>query len=104
MKILYNKNDLTEFINSSNLSVVYFSASWCIPCRKIYEDIEILETIYENKIKFLKIDIDEFPRLAANYNIKHIPTFLYFKNNKFLGRVESSVLSRIKTLITILLN
>ena len=104
MKILYKKNVLNEFINSNNLSIVYFSASWCIQCRKIYEDIEILEKKYKNKLNFLKIDIDEFPRLASEYNINSIPTFLYFKDGIFLGKVESAVLSRIKTLITVLLN
>lgn len=104
MKILYKKSVLNEFINSNNLTIVYISIRRCIRYRKIYEDIEILETKYKNKLNFFKIDIDEFPRLASEYNINSIPTFLYFKDGIFLGKVESVGLSRIKTLITVLLN
>ncbi len=60
--------------------VLYFTASWCDPCKKISPLFE--ELAEKNKdINFFKIDVNENEKLATIYNISSMPTFIYMKSN-----------------------
>lgn len=58
---------------------VLFSGTFCNPCKKILPFFNELSGKYNN-IKFIKIDVNESSDIVDFYNIKHIPTFIYFKN------------------------
>jgi thioredoxin len=56
--------------------VLYFTAKWCGPCKKISPYFEKFSSEYP-KIKFYKIDVDENQELAERYQISSIPTFIF---------------------------
>ena len=78
-------NGLTfdELINSEDLTVIDFSASWCMPCRMLKP---ILERVADtcNDVSFYNVDIDENEEIAKRYRIFSVPTLVSFKQGKKL--------------------
>ena len=71
---------------TSRLTVLYFTATWCGPCRAISPLYVILAGKYP-KVVFLKVDIDEARDVAAKWNISSVPTFFFVRNGKELDKV-----------------
>jgi thioredoxin 1 len=66
---------------STKLLVLYFKASWCIPCKAIKPFISYLQENYPN-VEFCDIDIEDDSRdtIIKNFNIIKVPTFIFYKN------------------------
>ena len=74
------ENDFnSEVINFDGVSIVDFWAEWCGPCKMIAPIFEDVASELTNA-KFVKVNVDECPNLAGNYQIASIPTLLVFKN------------------------
>jgi thioredoxin 1 len=78
-------------IQSKNLVMVDFWATWCGPCKIVAPVVEELSTEYEGKVTFAKINTDENPDLASRYSIRGIPTLMFFKEGKVLDQVVGAV-------------
>lgn len=76
IKHLEKKEDFEPMINSSKI-LVDFYAEWCGPCKMLGP---ILEQV--NEIDILKINVDEFPDLAAKFGVMSIPTLILFVEGK----------------------
>ena len=81
-------------INSSNFKkniskgkvLVDFWAEWCFPCKQLTPIYE--ETSNEIKdIKFTKLDVDKNPDIAQEYEIRGIPTLIFFDDGKEVKRI-----------------
>ncbi|XP_041634830.1 thioredoxin-like [Cheilinus undulatus] len=59
--------------------VVDFTAAWCGPCRKIAPKFEEASEKYTDMI-FIKVDVDECSDVATKYEIRCMPTFMFFRN------------------------
>lgn len=70
---------------SSGIVVADFYADWCMPCKMIAPVMEKLQNQYADKLTVVKINIDELPELAAQYNILSIPAILFFKNGTLVN-------------------
>lgn len=68
-----------EVLNSDKPVVLDFWAEWCSPCRIIAPSMESLSREYENEIQVLKCNVDEHPDLCQQFQIKSIPTVVFFK-------------------------
>ena len=66
--------------------LVDFWAEWCGPCKVVGPIIEDLSKVYEGKMRFVKVDVDQNAELAAKYGIQGIPTLLFFKGGQEAGR------------------
>eukprot|EP01080_Neovahlkampfia_damariscottae_P010136 gene10136-2555_t len=86
---IHNENEFNEAIQTDKLVVVDFTASWCGPCRYIAPKFSELSNQYEN-VLFLKVDVDEIPKLPQIYEVGAFPTFKYLKNSKVVGAVEGA--------------
>jgi thioredoxin 1 len=90
-----------EIVNSEGNKVLYFTASWCPPCRKIAPIFEKLSQQYTNTT-FLKIDIDDFGELANEYKIVSVPTFKAMSGSKviadFAGADEMALKRSLETM------
>ncbi|GMU41794.1 MAG: thioredoxin-1 [Chloroflexota bacterium] len=67
--------------------LVDFWAPWCGPCRMVAPVVEELSNDYDGKVKFVKLNTDENPRVAAAYQIRSIPTLLIFKGGQAVGQI-----------------
>jgi thioredoxin len=79
--------------------ILYFSATWCGPCKNFKP---IMESV-SNSIPVQFVDVDQNPTLAAQYNIRSIPTLIFLKNgqevNKRPGVLSESQVKEIYNLL-----
>src|SRR3569833_2727005 len=76
----------TDVLNSSEPVVVDFWAEWCGPCRMIAPALEEISGALGDKVKIVKLNVDENPNVAAKYGIMSIPTLLLFKGGEIKDR------------------
>src|SRR3979490_1435073 len=66
--------------------LVDFWAEWCGPCKAMAPTYERVASELEPEIRFLKVDTESGPELAARYNIRSIPTLILFQNGAEVAR------------------
>ncbi|HEY4171076.1 MAG TPA: thioredoxin TrxC [Reyranella sp.] len=66
--------------------VVDFWAAWCGPCRAMAPAYERVAGELEPGVRFLKVDTDAEQQLAAQYNIRSIPTVMMFRNGRMVAQ------------------
>jgi thioredoxin 1 len=59
--------------------LVDFWAPWCGPCRMVAPVVDELATEYDGKVSFVKVNVDDNPRVASQYGVMSIPTLILFK-------------------------
>lgn len=79
---LSTQNFEKEVLKSEKPVLVDFYADWCGPCNAMAPVIEELAKELEGKVKVGKINVDENPDIAVEYNVMSIPTLIVFKNGK----------------------
>ena len=95
-----NDNDVSNLNDKECLLLLYFTASWCLPCQKIKPMlIKLAEGLDKLKIEFFMIDIDENDEIAERFKIRSIPTFYLLHKNKELGHVTGSDMKKVHKLI-----
>lgn len=86
--VLTKENFKNEVLESDLPVLVDFWATWCGPCRMLSPIIEEIAEEYEGSVKVGKVNVDDEPELAAQYEIESIPTVMYFRN----GEVSDTVI------------
>ena len=80
-----------ETVRSNPLVIVDCWAPWCAPCRMVAPIIEEMAGDYTGRILFGKLNVDESPQVAMQYQIMGIPTLLVFKNGKLVDRIVGAM-------------
>ncbi|MBA3868355.1 MAG: thioredoxin [Anaerolineae bacterium] len=75
-----------EVIKSNVPVLVDFWAPWCGPCRSIAPVVEQMATKYAGRAKIVKVNVDDNPRIAQQFQILSIPTLMVFKNGAAFKR------------------
>lgn len=70
--------------------IVDFAATWCMPCKVIAPHFERLSQEYSDSALFLKVDVDACEEVALNQGISALPTFIFYKNQEVIDRVQGS--------------
>jgi thioredoxin 1 len=84
-------NFQSEIADNQGLSMVDFWAAWCGPCRLIAPSVEQLADEYAGQVKVGKLDVDQNQRTAAQFNVRSIPTVLFFKGGQVVDQVIGAV-------------
>lgn len=56
--------------------ILYFTATWCQPCKMLSPVMESFAIKHEEKVNVVKIDVDEVPDLAQKYDVRGVPSLL----------------------------
>ena len=84
-------NFATEIEGAETLALVDFWAAWCGPCRMVAPIVEQLADEYDGKLKVGKVDVDLNQRVASKFNIRSIPSILFFKDGKLVDTIVGAV-------------
>jgi len=88
MNVISSVDEFKEkVVDGAGYILVDFSAQWCGPCQMLGPVLNDLEKVYEGKLTFYKVDIDEVPELSNGFGIHAVPTMLIFEG----GKVEISM-------------
>ncbi|MBF1067719.1 MAG: thioredoxin [Porphyromonadaceae bacterium] len=91
-----NSQNFEALIASGQPVVVDFWATWCGPCQMVGPFIEELAHEYEGRVIVGKCDVDQDSDLPGQFNVRNIPTILFFKGGqlakKLVGAQSKEVL------------
>ena len=79
--ITLTDESVSKFIDGSDRAVLYYTATWCPPCKVIKPIYEELSGKFE-KVSLGKVDVDDCPDAAVEANIRSVPTFVFFKDGE----------------------
>jgi len=80
-----------EIEQADGLVLVDFWASWCGPCQIVAPILDQLAGEYAGKAKVAKVDVDANQRTAMRFNVRSIPSILFFKNGRHVDTVIGAV-------------
>ncbi|MCH5226371.1 MAG: thioredoxin family protein [Muribaculaceae bacterium] len=88
--------DYKEIINSSEVVMVEFFASWCPHCQRMMPIVEQIKELLQGKVNIYQFDIDEYTELAQSNGADSVPTFIIYKDGeeqwRESGELEGQIL------------
>jgi thioredoxin 1 len=91
MEIKSQKEFEAEVLKSKIPVIVDFWAEWCAPCRAYSPIIETVSKGFKEKLKLVKVNVDDNEELSTRYNISSIPTTFLIEN----GKIKTSLVGAV---------
>jgi len=79
-----------EVLQSDTPTIIDFWAEWCAPCRAIAPIVKDLAEQYGEKVKIVKMNIDENPSTPSKYEVRAIPTVLAFRDGEVVEMLQGA--------------
>ena len=89
--ILNNENFNSEVLESPIPVLVDFWAEWCAPCRIIAPTLAEISKDYAGRLKIGKLNVDEFPEIAMQYQVRGIPNMKIFKTGQLVDELVGAM-------------
>ena len=109
MTDIHRKRDMTmetfnDVINSGQLVLVDFFATWCQPCKMMHPILEQVKEVLGERIRIIKVDVDKYGATASFYGIQSVPTLMLFRQGEVLWRTsgvvqKAGLLAKIETFL-----
>jgi thioredoxin 1 len=80
-----------SIISEQRPVIVDFHAVWCSPCKMQSPILKEVASEFGDKIRVIKIDVDQNNEIAGKYSIQSVPTLIIFKNGKLVWRQSGVV-------------
>ncbi|HVR98417.1 MAG TPA: thioredoxin [Thermoanaerobaculia bacterium] len=84
-------NFQNEVLNSETPVLVDFWAEWCGPCRMVAPVLDQLADEMNGKVRIAKLNVDENQKVAYQYQVSSIPTFILFKGGQMADRTMGAM-------------
>lgn len=100
-----DQTEVEDIIDGSGdqLVVLYFTATWCMPCQVISPVFAQIAKERAHQAVFIKVDVDKAEDVAANYDVFQMPTFIFVRNGdvitQFSGANEQVLRSKVSELL-----
>ena len=85
-------NTFHSMINAEQTVLVDFFASWCGPCKMMSPILEKTKAQLGDRVRIIKVDVDKNPHVAAQYQVRGVPTLIAFKSGQIKWR-QSGIVS-----------
>ena len=84
--------DYNNLVAETQVVLVDFYAPWCGPCKKMTPALDSLKTVHQaNKVKIVKIDVDENNDLVGHFGLDNIPIVKVYKNGALVQEKQGYV-------------
>jgi len=97
MKGEINLQGLNWFEHEQTWVLLYFSTSWCAPCKTMAPIMDEVSTQFAGQLKTIKIDVDEQTKLAKQLDVRGVPTLVLFDKfgakSRLVGGVTATQLN-----------
>ena len=80
-----------DVINSGQLVLADFFATWCGPCKAMHPVLEQLKANLGDRLRIIKVDVDKHGITAETYNVQAVPTLILFRNGQVLWRQSGAM-------------
>ena len=80
-----------DVIQADTPVLLDFWAEWCGPCKMIAPILEAVADEYKDRVRVVKLNIDENPQTPPKYNIRSIPTLLLFRDGTVAAQQVGAV-------------
>ena len=81
----------TDVVKAEQPVLLDFWAEWCGPCKMIAPILDAIADQYQNRLRVVKLNIDENPKTPPKYNIRGIPTLLLFRGGTVAAQQVGAV-------------
>lgn len=81
------QNFESEVLKSKVPVIVDFWAEWCAPCKMLMPVVEGVAKELQDKIKFVRLDVDDNPTITSRFAIRTFPSLLIFKQGRVVDQV-----------------
>lgn len=82
-----NEVEFDATLQGARIALADFWAPWCGPCRMVAPHVEAVAEKMDGEAAFIKVNVDENPRLAERYGVMSIPTLVIFKDGEEASRL-----------------
>ena len=76
-----NRKTINEIATNFNAVMIFYYAKWCMPCKSISQSLSELKADFNETIQIFAVNVDEFPVIALEQNVRAVPTVQYYKNS-----------------------
>jgi thioredoxin 1 len=86
-KVVTDETFKAEVLDNSKPVIVDYWAEWCGPCRMVAPVLEEIASEHGDKLDVVKLNIDDNPKVAQEYQIMAIPTMNVFKDGQVVKQI-----------------
>ncbi|BAT53224.1 Thioredoxin [Nostoc sp. NIES-3756] len=81
------ENEFETLLGEEKVLVVDFTATWCGPCRLVSPLMDQLADEYKDRVKVVKVDVDNNKPIFKRFGLRSIPAVLIFKNGELVEKI-----------------